>query len=129
MKSLSQHLNESLHVNEAEVLFDEKEMQKKLDANEYKSFDDLEVGDEAQYSSKPDELYTIAKKYNNIETARANLGDDIEDMLGHYSEDVIDGASFASSLPVVLVDHNDHQQIFIYAPEKADDVNTLVAFK
>ena len=81
MKSLSQHLNESLQVNESEVIFDKKEIQKKLDSKEYKSFDDLQEGDEAQFTAKPDELYTISKKYTNIETARANIGDDIDDML------------------------------------------------
>lgn len=131
MKSLSQHLNESLNVNEAEILFDKKEIQKKLDAKDYKLFDELEEGDDAQNTAEPDELYTVIKKYNNIETARANVGDELEDedVIKHYTEAIQSGASFASSLPVVLVKHNDEHRLFIYAPEKADDVDTLVVFK
>ena len=128
MKSLSTHLNESLQIVEASIAYSKSEMLEKIKSEEFKTFDDIEEGDEAQRTSEPDEIYTIIKKYNNIDTARANIPD-IDDMLKGYSEDIEVSANFASSLPVVLVQHNDNQQVFVYAPEKADAVETLVVFK
>ena len=86
----------------------------------------MQEGDEAQFTAKPDELYTISKKYTNIETARANNGDDIDNMLEKYTKALVDAPNFASSLPVVKVEHNGKELIYIYSPDKFDSVETLV---
>ena len=128
MKTLSQHLLEhmSTQVNEASVIFSKNEIVEKIENDKYVKFDDLKDGLDAQNTGKEDEVYTIIAKYSNIETARANNGDDIDNMLEKYTKALVDAPNFASSLPVVKVEHNGKELIYIYSPDKFDSVETLV---
>lgn len=132
MKNLGKLMCESLdNVNEGNnKLTDKKELFDKLELGEFVSFKDLKAGDVVRHTKLTNSLFKVIRKYQNMDTARANLGDEFDELLSNeLIEDLTTGALITKSLPVCLVEYNGKELIHIYAPEKYENVETLVFLK
>ena len=111
-------------INECNELFD------KLELGEFVNFKELKSGDVVRHTKNTNSSFKVIRKYQNMDTARANLGDEFDELLSkELIQDLTTGALFTNSLPVCLVDCDGKELIHIYAPEKYENVETLVLLK